>query len=260
MRVFANLDKIKDSARELVKSWADYGLCELKPSPDDHIWMEEVGKICLFDLTVFKNLNQRAKDAELIILGNKDLGEELLPNMVHGIFWARHPIGLENYLQSYGRRFPSDRKGFSCGIFGYENPTQYERRSNPEWEKQIDLFSLSRDTKKFKPFEYLDTLAGYKFGLDLLGTGQRCNRIVELCALGTVPVLPSDYYVNFHNPFLDGDHFISCNEPKELRENLKQISKGRLFEMSEKAIQFYEDNFSPEGSFNTIQEIISNNK
>lgn len=257
MKVYANFNKIKDSARELILCWEDYGFCEIYESPDDNIWLHEIGKICLFDLTIFKNLNQRAKDAELIILGNKDINDELLPNMVHGIFWARHPKSLEEYRQNYGIPLLTERKILSSGIFVYENSIQWERRGFKDWSKYIEFYSLT-GKRKYSHIEYLEILSDSRFGLGLCGYGSRCNRETELCGLGTIPIIgDKNYYLDFYNEFNEGEHYILCDNPEDLPEKIHSIQNPT--QMSENILNFYENNFSPQGSYWTVCNIIKEN-
>ena len=258
MQIFANTNKIKDSARELILEWQSRGYCSIQPSIDDHIWVNKIGQVCLFDLTIFRNMNERARNAELVILGNKDVGDVMSENMTHGFFWARHPKMLEESIANSLIDWDT-RKFHSTGIFQVENAIQAQRRMI-SWGDVMDNYQCKLKPANLKSYvtdhnSYISQLLDSKYGLDQLGFGARCNRLVEICAVGAIPVIPDDYYKDMFNSFLENTHFLIANDPEEFKTKT-QLTKDEGTFISQKANEFYWENFSIEGSFMLLSRIL----
>ena len=110
---------------------------------------------------------------------------------------------------------------------------------------------------KYTQEEYLDLLRKSRFGLCLPGYGPKCNREIELMALGVVPIITPGVDLTYFNPLVDGIHYVYVESPEELKSVIEKITESKWVEMSESCLDWFEDNCSVLGSFNTTQKIIT---
>ena len=64
--------------------------------------------------------------------------------------------------------------------------------------------------------EYLDLLKKSKFGLSIRGYGPKCNREIELMALGTVPIIDNNVNMDYYNKPIENIHYFRINKPEEI--------------------------------------------
>ena len=105
--------------------------------------------------------------------------------------------------------------------------------------------------------QYQNRLASSKFGLLLPGYGPKCNRDIECMAHGTVPIVVDGCDVNnYHEPWIEGIHYIGVKTPEEVTEKLSNISKNEWEYMHNACRSWYERNASPMGSFKLTEMLI----
>ncbi len=113
--------------------------------------------------------------------------------------------------------------------------------------------------RTFSHEEYLKLLAKSKYGLCLRGYGPKCNREIELLALGTVLIVTPGVDVdNYINPLQENIHYIKVNKPEEIVKKISNISMDKWTEMSHACRRWYNMNSSPYGSFQLTRELTGN--
>ena len=80
-----------------------------------------------------------------------------------------------------------------------------------------------------------------------------------MLALGTVLLVTSDVDTeNYYRPLIEGTHYFKVNQPADIPTIITNCSIEKWTEMSHACRQWYLENASPEGSFQTTREIIQN--
>lgn len=102
-------------------------------------------------------------------------------------------------------------------------------------------------------------ISNAKFGLCLRGFGPKCNREIELLALGTVPVItPECDFDSYNEPLIEGVHYLRVDSPGQFSEVVNRITEPRWSVMSQAGQKWWQRNCSVEGSFNTTIRTIFN--
>ena len=91
------------------------------------------------------------------------------------------------------------------------------------------------------------------------GYGPKCNREIELMCMGVVPIITPLVDLTYYNPLTEGKHYIRVDNPYEVKDKIKEITKEHWVEMSNNCIEWYETNCSVEGSFKTTIQILKEN-
>lgn len=250
-----------DTFRELIDIWKELDLCEVENSPDEYCWAMEHGNTLLYDFP--------RVDTKQIPAFKEGLFGNTVPNHPRchpWIFWARSPRLLmkarETPLLSY-----EDRNIESIFLGKIENGIQNNNRSKHDWSQAgIELFHCPRVPPQLAgpnhyPFtikEYLEKLRQSKFGLCLSGYGPKCNREIELLGMGVVPLFAPEVDNTYHEPLVEGVHFIRINKPNEVGEVINSINKNKWLEMHEAGQDWYERNASAKGSFYITEKIVKN--
>ena len=248
-----------DTFRELLDIWEELDFCSTTASPDDYCWVEEKGNILLYDFP-------RVDDKQIPTFKEGLFGNTVPnhPKCHPWIFWARSPRLLMKARQTPLLSY-EDRSIESIFLGKIENGIQNNNRSKHDWsEAEIELFHCPRVPPQLAgpnhyPFtkeEYLEKLRQSKFGLCLSGYGPKCNREIELLGMGVVPLFAPEVDNTYHEPLVEGVHFIRINNPKELKKTIKSIDKNKWLEMYEAGQDWYERNASPKGSFYTTKKIL----
>jgi glycosyltransferase involved in cell wall biosynthesis len=101
------------------------------------------------------------------------------------------------------------------------------------------------------PKEYLEALQNAKYGLCLRGYGPKCNREIELLAMGTVPIVTADVDIdNYDEPLQDGIHVIRVKDKADaINKIVYEMPEAKWAEMSEAGFQWWKRNCSVEGSW-----------
>jgi len=139
-----------------------------------------------------------------------------------------------------------------------ENEEQGSWRKDLEWEQVCSKFSMQKGKEPYllKPREYLEALGNSKYGLCLRGYGPKCNREIELLAMGTVPVVTPDVNIsNYSEPLIDGVHVIRVANKDDAMDKLGNMDETKWIEMSEAGYQWWLRNCSVEGSWATTSAL-----
>lgn len=246
-----------DSFREIVLEWGKRGFVNVIRSDEPYIWWGQKGDILLYDRDTFMWYDQVTPKYNSMLCGcdNKNL-----INSSNWIYWARHPCNLENIdIVSFNKR------QFSSVFIGrIENEVQSIYRQN-DWKKYIEIFDILVAKEglpyKYTNKEYIDLIRYSKFGLCLRGFGPKCHREVELMACGTIPIITPEVDIdNYYNPPIENIHYIRVSKPEDIPLKINTITQEKWEEMSKACVQWYQENCSVQGSFNTTKEIIQNLK
>lgn len=250
----------QDTFRELGRMWAECGFVELVYSTSHvhpFIKVEDL-LVCLFDRPLYVNWKQGINCAHVLWGNPAPCGE--FPYETSWVFWGRHPKLLHQYAMSAQSSY-SERTVTSIFAGKIENAVQNSNRtqSGEDWSKYIQDFSCPvGGERKYSQTGYIEAVANSLYGLCLPGYGNKCNREIELMALGTVPVItPGVDITNYYDPPQEGVHYIAASTGKELQDKTNSITQQQWCEMSRACREWYQKNCSPDGSFHTTMEIIN---
>ena len=248
----------QDTFREIGRAWAERGYVELVYSTKHfhpYLKLDDI-TVCLFDRPIFQQWREHV-DCRYVLFGNPT-PPGVFQHERHWIFWGRHPKKLD--AQARNRVRYAERDTLSIFAGKIENDTQNKNRtqSNVDWSKHIEDFSCPvNGNRKYTQEQYLDRVHHSKFGLCLPGFGNKCNREIELMALGTVPIVtPGVDISGYYRPPRENVHYIFAKNGAELEEKLAAISREKWEEMSEQCRYWYQENCSPAGSFYTTLDAI----
>lgn len=239
-----------DTLWELIDCWGEAKLCEVKNTKSGvSVWTQ--GKKSIF-------LDHSDKKRDLNLSGDSFLrANELSDDDTAWIFWVRHPREYNSYRLGLDFKSYDDRELNSMFIGSFENSEQKKNRPKT-WSAHVDHFVLSPGGHSYSHTEYLDCVSSSRFGLCLPGYGPKCNRDIELMGLGTVPIVTPGVCTRYYNPIKEGVHYVRVDQPEDIPEKIKSISKDKWEEMSKNCLDWYEENCSIEGSFLTTKYIIEN--
>ena len=139
---------------------------------------------------------------------------------------------------------------------GFTTQQQFNNR-NPiklGWDKVITEFYFIQGNKfKYSHKEYLYQLQKSKYGLCLRGFGKKCNREMELMAMGTVPIITPDVSIDYYNDkLIENKHYIRINNSSEYKNKINSISKEQWTEMSNNCKEWYMKNIHSKNGFNQL--------
>jgi len=239
-----------DTFWELIDCWGEAKLCEVKNIKSGvSVWTQ--GKKSIF-------LDHSPQKRDLGLTGDNYLrANELFKDDIPWIFWVRHPRYYNSYRSEFDVKSYGERHLNSIFIGRFENSVQQKNRPMI-WSHYVDRFTLNPGRPKYNHAEYLDSVSSAKFGLCLPGYGPKCNRDIELMGLGTVPIVTPGVCTRYYNPIKEGVHYVRVDQPEDIPEKIKSISKDKWEEMSKNCLDWYEENCSIEGSFLTTKYIIEN--
>ena len=250
-----------DTFRELVTMWKQQNLCNVIEGDTKHVWFNKIGDVLLYDRPTLEWLD---KDNNLkynkILFGNPEIPDKLKDKAYNWIFWGRRPAILEEMsknILSYNERIIK-----SIFIGKIENAVQNKYRTIEDWDKYVEVYKMHLPNEKYiyTQDEYLHLLKKSKFGLSIRGYGPKCNREIELMALGTVPIIDNNVNMDYHNKPIENIHYFRINKPEEISKIINNCTKEQWTEMSNACIKWYNDNCSCIGSFNVTMDIINNPK
>jgi hypothetical protein len=250
-----------DSFREMIDLWEEKGFVERKEDPSlTQCWLGEVGETLLYDRPTWAWLDKASEKEQMYkrcLVGNPDYSEKSKTRP--WIFWPREPRLVEE-LSKEARKSYEDRKDTMVFFGRIENKDQGEWRQDISgWKTICAKFSMQQGKEPYvlKPREYLEALQGAKFGLCLRGYGPKCNREIELLAMGTVPIVTNDVDIsNYAEPLLDGTHVICVSDHEDAMKKICEISEENWLEISEAGFQWWKRNCSIEGSWNKTFQLV----
>lgn len=255
-----------DSFREMVRLWARAGLCRVKEhSLATMVWWGDVGKegVLLYDRP---NHDWRLaaplveKSWRMALFGNPKPPSGGDATSCSWFFWPRRPEFVEELagdLKGWDARHP--------GLVFYgktENKVQEKRRSAADWKMACEEWVMVKGNEAY-PFtqrEYLEKLAGARFGLCLAGYGYKCHREVECMSLGCVPVCAPEVDMDSYAvPPVEGIHYLRVSSPEDALNKVHAVSKEGWEEMSAAARSWWQENCSVAGSFALTKRLIEQN-
>ena len=248
----------KDTFRELAKLWEENGYCRIEYSNRPHCWLNN--DILLYDRPTLDQIKQYPVSYKFALFGNT---VPKFNNSSSWIFWGRRPRLLENIKKL--KKDWGDRNIESIFLGKVENHQQLKKRTSLKWSDVIEKFEMPISqgypiaAYKYTQQQYLELLTKSKYGLCLPGYGPKCNREIELLGLGVVPIFTPGVDNTYYSPLIENKHYIKVNNPSEINNKIKNISKDQWVELSINGIKWYEENCSIKGSFKTTCEILNKN-
>ena len=246
-----------DSFRELIDLWEERGFVIRKEDPAlTQCWFGEVGGVLLYDRPTWSWLEKASaveQNYKLCLTGNPEYSEK--PNARPWIFWPRQPRLVEE-MAAKERKSYDDRKDTLVFFGRIENDVQATYRSKKDvemWASACVKFSMKQGKEPYdlNPKEYLEALQNAKYGLCLRGYGPKCNREIELLAMGTVPIVTADVDIdNYAEPLVNGVHVIRVSDKADAIDKMVYgMNDAKWAEMSEAGFQWWKRNCSVEGSW-----------
>ena len=249
-----------DTSRELIDMWEESGYCEIIRNQvnDVFLWANSPGDTLLYEYDRWDVYPGLPSCNNALFAGMQH------PNGVPWIYWARHPRKLESKINS-GVKDYKDRKINTIFLGKVENHVQKKNRTTHDWSAVIEEFSMpvrigDSFTWPFTQEQYLEKISISKFGLCLPGYGPKCNREIELMGLGVVPLITENVCTTYHDPLIEGQHYLKVNSPKDVKKVLETCPEARWQFISYNCRKWYENNCSRLGSFETTRSIIKNIK
>jgi hypothetical protein len=207
-------------------------------------------QILLYDIPKLDKIDLNTNDiknTKHILMGNGSKEDEILKLKNIGfkvnpfIFWSRRPQILENFILKPSKTF-KERIYNSIFIGNIENSIQAKHREDKkEWKDYIDFFHCVNGFQHtFTQEEYLEKMANSKFGLSFEGYGKKCNRDIELMALGTVMLrVPTLNVDSYYEPLIEGIHYINITKKEEIKLFVNNISEEKWTYMSNECKNWY---------------------
>ena len=243
-----------DSFRELVDMWAERGYIEQIEDPViTQCWLGGIGKTLLYDRPTWDWLEKAShleQKYELCLAGNPIATEK--SNTKPWIFWPRNPRLVEK--QAEIERPYSERTDQLVFYGRIENSIQGKFRENISgWKNICNKFSMPIGVKEpytLGPQEYLVALQNARYGLCIRGYGPKCNREIELLAMGTIPLItPGVDITSYIEPLIDGINVICVCSPDDAIIKMASISEDKWTSMSKEGKAWWKRNASAEGSW-----------
>lgn len=254
-----------DSFRELVRIW-DKTVTDLDvrySTEQNHCFLEP--KVCLYDRpqTNSQWLTDDVQESFFVLLGNPSIEESrglIRPPHSEWIFWARHPMILEDFIQKSPLKSYDGRTCESVFVGNVENTVQAKHRlQSGDWGASVERYEMiTGNEHKYSQREYLQILANSRFGLSLRGFGCKCNRDIELLALGTVPIFASGCDTqSYIEPLVEGTHYLRASSPEEVPRLVRAVDKARWTRMSEACKAWYTRNAHSSNSWKrTLRRVL----
>jgi hypothetical protein len=248
-----------DSFREMVRLWASAGYVNVKEHDGTMVWWDKVGAegVLLYDRPT-NEWRLAAADSEkewrLALFGNPKPADS---SQVSWFFWPRRPSLVEKLASTEQLAYHA-RQGLV--FYGrVENAVQARRRKGDWASVCSDWVLVDGETKyPYTQEEYLERLAGARFGLCLAGYGYKCHREIECMAMGCVPVVAADVDMDSYAvPPVAGVHYLRVTSPEDVVSTMGAVSKDDWTAMSAACRQWWAENASCAGSFALTKKLAS---
>lgn len=252
-----------DTFRETVQLWDDRGLVDVVLTTGGYVWIadEETDKgVVLYDRPTLEWWQRAPPKAYKFALFGNQIPGDAVPRSFPWIFWGRRPSLLAQYE---GKPVPThDERPIQSIFLGkIENQVQQRFRNPAEWKNVIEEFHLVVGLQSQYPYtqsEYLEHIRKAKYGLCLRGYGPKCNREIELMAMGTVPIVTEDVdMLGYFDPPRENVHYLKVKSPVEVPELLASVTEQEWTNMSRQCVDWYLRNCSVVGSFYTTIRLIN---
>lgn len=242
-----------DTFRELIDLWKEHDLVDVVEYDGNYCWFGNVGETLLYDRPTYEWMDEHI-NYEAGLFGNP-IPINNGKNNSSWIFWGRSPRKLHE--KSKSNVTYEERNINSIFIGKIENQVQAKYRSN-DWESVIEKFDLIKANSsiyKYTQDEYLEFMSKSKYGLSMRGYGPKCNREIELFALGVVPLLLPDVDISYANKLEENVHYFRVKSPEDVTSIVKNTTKEQWEKMSIAGKKWYDENCSPIGSFNVTKTL-----
>jgi hypothetical protein len=252
-----------DSFREMARIWAERGYVELqRSSKTPFCWLGGIGQTLLYDRANYDWLEHEKPAYKLLLAGNPDAS--LKPNAKQWNFWPRRPELVEK-LAAELSAIPFSKREKTLVFYGkVENSVQGKARKIADTvAKACDEFDMPVGTTqryKYSQEDYLKAIANSKYGLCMAGYGPKCNREIELMAVGTVPVVAPDVDMDHYaNSPQEDVHYIRMynTDPSAIQKQLSEISALTWKKMSAAAHKWWQENASADGLWRATKELVA---
>ena len=252
-----------DSFRELIDMWVEMGYIEKREDPIvTQCWLGGVGKTLLYDRDTWDWLEKTSvseQNYKICLTGNPAASEKA--NAEPWIYWPRHPRLVERLAPSSLDKGFNDRSDLLVFYGRVENDKQGAYRQDISgWQGLCTKFSMpvgAKEAYALGPEEYLTALQNTRYGLCLRGYGPKCNREIELLAMGAVPlVTPGVDYTGYAEPLIDGVHVICVTDSEDAKVKMADISEDVWTAMSKAGYEWWKRNASAEGSWQKTKAFI----
>jgi len=239
-----------DAFREMIDLWVEAGYVQRKEDPAlTMCWLNGPGEILLYDRPTWDWLDRASnteKSYKLCLTGNPGCSAI---NSKPWIFWPREPRLIEEMSKV---QRPYHERTESMVFYGrIENDRQGAWRKE-DWSSACSSYVMQKGLEPYalNPREYLEALSKSRFGLCLRGFGPKCNREIELLAMGTVPVVSADVDIKeYMEPLIHGVHVIKVSDPKDAVNKIGKITEAQWNSMSKAGFQWWQRNCSAQGSW-----------
>jgi SAM-dependent methyltransferase len=233
------------SFRELLDTWAELELCEVIHHKNLGVWGIDIEDVLLYDHPLL--VQSEGLKWNIGLFGNTmHEGNTSFP----WIFWPKHSKLVEDIdVNRHNRSILTTWVGTATTAKRSKVMQLYAPYVEHYW-----MGGASRPKYDFE--EYLELLLKSRFGLCLPGVGPKCLRDMELMACGTVPIFTPGVSTSYHDPLIEGTHYLFAADPREVFVKAKQCSDAKWEEMSRACVKWFHRNCSPKGSFNTTMDIL----
>ena len=252
-------DHIGDTFRELIDLWAEHGYVEIEEHNGKYCWLNAINDILLYDRPTYEWLGVFNKYNIGLFGNNPPISKEnnLKNTDFPWTFWGRHPRQLEQMIP----KILQERTISSVFVGKIENNVQAKYRTNTNWKDCIEVFEMpTGGSYKYTQKEYLELISKSKYGLCLRGYGPKCNREIELFALGVVPLATPEVDFTYYDPPIENVHYFRVRSPEDVNKIIKETPDSVWESMSKACRHWYEKNASVKGSFDTTMSIVNKGK
>jgi hypothetical protein len=247
-----------DSFRAVIDAWETMGLCMVRSSPDHCCWWGEPGKVLLWDHDLLTDHTIPEHDFALYANTVPDDRQKSSP----WIMWPRHPVLFEKWRGKNLKPIPPAFRLFKSTFVGkVENQLQLNNRfaSDINWWDNVTNFQVVKGAATQYPYSsemYNYVMARSRFAILLPGYGPKCNRDVEACGLGCVPVVtPGVDVKNYYRPWEENVHYVTLESTEDF-DKIYSLDKDHLQDIQTNVLDWYEKNATIQGIFDTTKEII----
>lgn len=255
-----------DTFREVVGMWEEMGLIDVVLTQNVYVWLgeEETEQgVVLYDRPTMEWWKRRTPQRyKCALFGNQQpAASDGIQRAFPWFFWARRPKMLEDYANSVPLNGWDDRPLVSIFLGKIENQVQQAFRDTNRWKECIQEFELvlGKQTQyKYTQIEYLKQLHKARYGLCLRGYGPKCNREIELMALGTVPlVAPEVDMTGYFDQPKEGLHYFRVSSPEDVTRIVEGTTREQWELMSRSCRDWYLRNCSAVGSFYQTMRLVN---
>lgn len=253
-----------DSFREMAGLWQKAGYVNVCEHPTaTQVWWGAVGAdgVLLYDRPTNEwRLAAPVEEREwkLALFGNPKVPADV-SNGAAWTFWPRRPSLVESLVEAGATEKGFDERSAGPVFYGKTENAVQERRRKGDWASVCSEWVMVKGDEAY-PFtqsEYLEKLAGSRFGLCLPGYGLKCHREIECMAMGCVPIVSKGVDMDSYSvPPVEGVHYLRVNEPTDMSTVLGAVSKETWETMSAACKLWWKENASCEGSFRLTSDLI----